>query len=80
MIAMCVRKGVATHYIVITYNILPFPSDRSHLALEMEACLYLWGSHLSSDCRETHTTRTTIVLAFWQISDNVWSLLGAVGL
>jgi hypothetical protein len=30
----------------------------------------MWGSHLSSGRRD-HTTRTTIVLAFWQISDNV---------
>jgi hypothetical protein len=30
----------------------------------------MWGSHLSSGCCEQHTTRTTIVLAFWQIYDN----------
>jgi hypothetical protein len=28
------------------------------------------GSHLSSGRCEQHTTRTTIVLAFWQIYDN----------
>jgi hypothetical protein len=31
----------------------------------------MWGSHLSSRGREKDTTRTTIVLALWQISDNV---------
>jgi hypothetical protein len=30
----------------------------------------MWGSHLSSGGCEQHTTRTTIVLAFWQIYDN----------
>jgi hypothetical protein len=30
----------------------------------------MWGSHLSSGRCEQHTTRTTIVLAFWQIYDN----------
>jgi hypothetical protein len=30
----------------------------------------MWESHLSSDRCEQHTTRTTIVLAFWQIYDN----------
>jgi hypothetical protein len=30
----------------------------------------MWGSHLSSGCCEQHTTRSTIVLAFWQIYEN----------
>jgi hypothetical protein len=30
----------------------------------------MWGSNLSSGrCEQQHTTRTTIVLAFWQIYD-----------
>jgi hypothetical protein len=30
----------------------------------------MWGRHLSVGRCEQHTTRTTIVLAFWQIYDN----------
>jgi hypothetical protein len=31
----------------------------------------MWGSHLSSDGLENYTTGIEIVLAFWQIPDNV---------
>jgi hypothetical protein len=31
---------------------------------------YMWGSHLSSGRCGQHTTRTTIVLDFWQIYDD----------
>jgi hypothetical protein len=39
----------------------------------------MWGSHLSSGPCEQHTTRTTIVLAFWQIYDNaILIMFGAI--
>jgi hypothetical protein len=38
----------------------------------------MWRSNPSSGCREQHTTRTAIVLAFWQIFDNgILIMLGA---
>jgi hypothetical protein len=35
----------------------------------------MWGSHLSLGRCEQDTTRTTIVLAFWQIYDNAFLIM-----
>jgi hypothetical protein len=50
------------------------------MAPDTVARLSLWGCRLSLDGGEQHTSRITMVLAFWQISDNVWCQLEAVEL
>jgi hypothetical protein len=63
---LCVCKYITIlQYYFLILNLPEYISNRSPLASEMEACLYLylWGSHLSSDRLDKQTTRTTIVLA-----------------
>jgi hypothetical protein len=59
----------------ILEDILPYAPGELQMESETEGCLYPCVSHLSSGRCEQHTTRPTIVLAFWQICDNAILIL-----